>query len=128
MAADLLRLTSPDQIDALLEESASRPVLLFKHSVSCGTSAYALDELRELLGRSQAGDVRYAMVVVQSDRATSNAVAARLGVRHETPQALLLRDGRVVWNASHHRLTADAIAKAVATHGSASPAASRQRP
>ena len=122
MAADLLRLTSPDQIDTLLEESESRPVLLFKHSVSCGTSAYALDELREVLDRPQAGDVRYAVVVVQSDRETSNAVARRLGVRHETPQALLLRGGRVVWNASHHRLTADAMARAVATHGHATPA------
>ena len=122
MAADLLRLTSPDQVDTLLEESESRPVLLFKHSVSCGTSAYAFDELREVLGRPQADDVRYAVVVVQSDRETSNAVASRLGVRHETPQALLLRGGRVVWNASHHRLTADTIARAVATHGHAAPA------
>ena len=117
MAADLLRLTSPDQVDTLLEESESRPVLLFKHSVSCGTSAYALDELRDVLDRPQVDAVRYAVVVVQSDRETSNAVASRLGVRHETPQALLLRGGRVVWNASHHRLTADTIARAVATHG-----------
>jgi bacillithiol system protein YtxJ len=124
MPADLLQLTSPDQIDALIAESAMRPVLLFKHSVSCGTSAYALDELQELLDRNHTEDVRYAVVVVQSDRATSNAIATRLGVRHETPQALLLRDGRVVWNASHHRLTADTLAKAVATHGKA-PAAAR---
>ena len=126
MAADLLRLTSPDQIDTLLEESESRPVLLFKHSVSCGTSAYALDELRDVLDRPQADAVRYAVVVVQSDRETSNAVATRLGVRHETPQALLLRGGRVVWNASHHRLTADVIARAVATHGDAKPTTTSQ--
>jgi bacillithiol system protein YtxJ len=122
MPADLKRLTSPDQIDALLEESATRPVLIFKHSVSCGTSAYAFDELGDLLKRPLPVDVRYAVVVVQSDRATSTALAARLGVRHETPQALLVRDGRVVWHASHHRLTADALAKAVATHGNASMA------
>jgi len=127
MAVDLQRLTSPDQVDTLLEESESRPVLLFKHSVSCGTSAYALDELREVLDRPQADDVRYAVVVVQSDRETSNAVASRLGVRHETPQALLLRGGRVVWNASHHRLTADTIARAVATHGQADPATRQPR-
>jgi len=65
-------------------------------------------------------------VVVQSDRETSNAVATRLGVRHETPQALLLRGGRVVWNASHHRLTADVIARAVATHGDAKPTTTSQ--
>ena len=127
MAVDLQRLTSPDQVDTLLEESESRPVLLFKHSVSCGTSAYALDELREVLDRPQADDVRYVVVVVQSDRETSNAVASRLGVRHETPQALILRGGRVVWNASHHRLTADTIARAVATHGQADPATRQPR-
>jgi bacillithiol system protein YtxJ len=36
----------------------------------------------------------------------SDAAAQRLGIRHETPQAILLRDGRVVWNASHFRITA----------------------
>jgi hypothetical protein len=36
----------------------------------------------------------------------------RLGVRHETPQAILLRDGKPVWKASHFRITADALAQA----------------
>jgi bacillithiol system protein YtxJ len=43
-------------------------------------------------------------------------VSARLGVRHETPQALLIRDRRVVWSASHFRVTADAVAKAIEEH------------
>jgi bacillithiol system protein YtxJ len=43
----------------------------------------------------------------------SDHAAARLGVRHETPQAILLRDGRPVWNASHFRITADALGKIV---------------
>jgi bacillithiol system protein YtxJ len=38
-------------------------------------------------------------------------MAARLGIRHETPQAILLRDGRPVWSASHFRITADALSK-----------------
>jgi bacillithiol system protein YtxJ len=39
----------------------------------------------------------------------SDAAARRLGVRHETPQALLLRDEKVVWNASHFSITASAL-------------------
>ena len=41
----------------------------------------------------------------------------KLGVRHETPQALLIRDGRVVWSASHFRVTADAVVDAINAQG-----------
>jgi bacillithiol system protein YtxJ len=58
-------------------------------------------------------DPLYAIVTVQTHRAISNAVSAKLGVRHETPQALLIRDGRVIWSASHFRVTAEAMKKAL---------------
>ncbi len=101
------------ELERLLAESAGQPLLLFKHSYSCGTSAEALDELLLHL-ESHAGLARFAMVTVQTDRAVSNAITARLGIRHETPQALLVRDGRVVWSASHFRVTADEIGRAIA--------------
>ena len=52
---------------------------------------------------------QYAMVTVQTHRAVSNAIAQSFGVRHETPQALLIKDRRVVWSASHFRVTAAAV-------------------
>ena len=45
------------------------------------------------------------------------AVAKKLGIRHETPQALLIRDGRVVWSASHFRVTANAVVDAIKAQG-----------
>jgi bacillithiol system protein YtxJ len=116
---DLRRL---EDIETLLVESASRPVLLLKHSYSCGTSAQALDELLAHVDERDAHDVRFAMVTVQTDRSVSNAIASRLGIRHETPQALLLRDGKVVWQASHFRVTADAIAEAISRYAAAASA------
>lgn len=122
MPPDVEHLTAPEQLDTLLLESSHRPLLLFKHSQTCGTSAQALDELAEYLEQADAGG-RYAVVTVQTHRAVSNAVAERFGVRHETPQALLVMDGRVVWHASHYGVTAHAIAKAIAAHrGQAAPA------
>src|SRR5580765_2427104 len=128
MHPDLTSLEHVDEFHRLIEESQSRPVLLFKHSYTCGTSMEALDELVAHLNdrgpeRSAPHDDRsaphesrppqYAMVTVQTHRAVSNAVAQRLGVRHETPQALLIRDGRVVWSASHFRVTAAAVEDAI---------------
>ena len=102
------------ELDRLIAESETRPLLLFKHSYTCGTSMEALDELVAHLNEG-AADAQYAMVTVQTHRDVSNAVAARLGVRHETPQALLIRDGRVVWSASHFRVTASAVQNAIKT-------------
>lgn len=117
MHPDLTRLQRVDELDGLLAESRTRPLLLFKHSYSCGVSAEALDELLVHLTDKQTDqkqvDVRYAMVTVQTHRDVSNAVAARLGVRHETPQAIVVRDGRAIWSASHFRVNADEILKAL---------------
>jgi bacillithiol system protein YtxJ len=50
---------------------------------------------------------------VQTHRPGSDAASERLGLRHETPQAILLRDGKVVWNASHFRITATQLDQAL---------------
>jgi len=119
MHPDLIHLENLEELDRLLSESHTRPLLLFKHSYSCGVSAEALDELVDHLNADviAAGmpEPQYAMVTVQTHRDVSNAVAARLGIRHETPQALLVRGGRVIWAASHFRVTADAMKKALAS-------------
>jgi bacillithiol system protein YtxJ len=112
MHPDLTHLQRVEDFDALLAESKDRPLLLFKHSASCGTSFEALDELIDHLNDDRL-PARYAIVTVQTHRELSNAVAKRLGVRHETPQALLIRDGRVVWSASHFRVTGGALEAAI---------------
>ena len=101
-----------DELDRALAATDERPLLLFKHSFTCGISAEALDELVAHLNERRV-DASYAMVTVQTHREVSNAVARKLGVRHETPQALLIREGRVVWSASHVRVTAKAMEAAL---------------
>ena len=109
---DLTTLRGIDELDELLTRSGQQPLLLFKHSYTCGISAEALDALVDHLNSDRA-KATYAMVTVQTHRDVSNAVTSKLGVRHETPQALLVRDGKVVWAASHFRVTADAVKAAL---------------
>ena len=108
----LTHLHDLDSLEAAIEESRERPVLLFKHSRTCGISCEAYDELRSHLD-AMSGAAVYKMITVQSHRHVSDEAAARLGVRHETPQAILLRDGKPVWKASHFRITASALADAL---------------
>jgi bacillithiol system protein YtxJ len=109
----LTPLNDVQSLDAAIAESADRPVLLFKHSRYCGVSCEALDELQSHIDGSANGGISYRMITVQTHRPVSDAVAQRLGLRHETPQAILLRDGKVIWNASHFRITATQLDQAL---------------
>jgi monothiol bacilliredoxin len=100
-------------LEAAIAESRERLVLLFKHSRHCGTSFEALDELHAHIENVTPGSISYKMITVQTHRPVSDAVSERFGIRHETPQAILLRDGKVIWNASHFRITASRLDEAV---------------
>jgi bacillithiol system protein YtxJ len=114
MDLGLTTLQGIHELDEALDKSHQRPLLLFKHSHSCGISAEALDELRSHIDTHVHTEaVEYAMVTVQTHRDLSNKIAERLGVRHETPQAILVRGGRAVWSASHFRVNADELKKVV---------------
>lgn len=108
-SADFIPLTTQDQLATVVSESAARPVLIFKHSPSCGTSAEAYEELSTVAER-----VPVYLVDVLDDRPVSNAIAAHFGVRHESPQALLLSGGEARWIGSHYHVTADEVLAALA--------------
>ena len=103
--------TTADQFDQLLAASAHGPVVLFKHSPTCGTSAQAYDEMDDLL-RSAPGLVIH-LVDVLASRPLSREIAAKVSVWHESPQVIILRDGRVVWHGSHWRVTQDEVRRAI---------------
>jgi bacillithiol system protein YtxJ len=92
-------------LEELIARSHAAPVVLFKHSLTCPISARAYRQM-------QAYDGEVALVVVQRARAVSREVEARTGVRHESPQAIILRDGKAAWSASHFDVTAEAVAEA----------------
>jgi len=100
-------------LEAAIAESRQRPVLIFKHSRNCGISCEAFDELRAHIAEGGA-EASYNLITVQHHRNVSDAATTILGVRHETPQAILLKDGVQVWNASHFRITAHELKRALA--------------
>ena len=112
MSSGLVVLDSADVLEDVIVTSEERLVLLFKHSVTCGTSAQAYDELVDHLITCQ-HTTQYVIVTVQTHRDLSDAVAARFKVRHETPQTLLIHKGQVVWEASHFSVTAETIKAAI---------------
>ena len=100
-------LASDRDLDAVLAASHVAPVILFKHSETCGVSLMVRDGLEE-------GVVPAAVheVVVQRHRMLSGRMASLLGVRHESPQVLVVTRGAVTWHSSHNGVTAGRITAA----------------
>ena len=84
--------------------------LIFKHSNRCGTSTRAFRQYEQFL--AQRPDFPTAWIDVVTQPAWSEHVANETLVPHESPQALLLRDGEVAWHASHWDITLKALEEA----------------
>lgn len=95
-------------LDELFEESHTEPVLLFLHAPHCPIGLTAYYAMRQL-----AEPTAVRVIEVAHQRALSRAVEQRTGVRHESPQVIVLRDGEAVWNASHYDITAEAVSMAL---------------
>ncbi len=112
---ELNRLESVAEIDPLLERSHEVPVVIFKHSLTCPISRRAYKEYQRYLDERPEGDPAVcALVEIQNAREVSSTIARRTGVLHESPQALVVRGGEVVWHASHGSIRAEALKRAVA--------------
>ncbi|RCX23025.1 bacillithiol system protein YtxJ [Fontibacillus phaseoli] len=105
----LNRIVSKEDLHNALQHTAEQSLLLFKHSTSCPISARAHRELEEYLNATPNEKITYGLIYVIEDRDISNEAADVLGVKHESPQALLVKDGQAVWHTSHSRITADAL-------------------
>ena len=100
-------LSSDLDLDRALAASHAGPVIVFKHSESCGASWRAEASLGE--ATLPAPVLR---LVVQRSRAVSERLARLIGVRHESPQVLILVDGKVAWHTSHAGVTRERVADA----------------
>ena len=108
-------LESVTDLDEAIRASETRPILILKHSITCGISAAALEEVEEVRELTALNPPIDAFVVsVQFGAAVSAEIAKRFRVRHESPQALIVYRGMLKWYASHFHVTREEITSALA--------------
>lgn len=98
-------LTTESEWEQALEATGDKPLLVLKHSTRCPVSAAALEEFEDYLRDEPAQGVEYAMVKVIESRPVSNRIAEDLGVKHESPQIILVKNKEKYWAASHWSVT-----------------------
>ncbi|MBW7456676.1 bacillithiol system redox-active protein YtxJ [Paenibacillus sepulcri] len=98
-------LNTVQQWNEVLSASRVKPLLVFKHSSRCSVSTGAYDELTAWL--EDAGELSPPcfLVEVVDHQELSRAIAEQAGIKHESPQALLIENGMVSWHASHWGIT-----------------------
>jgi bacillithiol system protein YtxJ len=106
MADAFHSLDSESAWTAALEHSDETPVLIYKHSATCPVSTSAQAEVEAVQSDASLPVYR---VVVQEHRAVSNTIEDALGIRHETPQVILLHEQTPVFDTSHFDVTAEIL-------------------
>ena len=106
MKSPFVDIESVPALDEFLATATGETAVLFKHSNTCGVSARAHAEMSRL-------DGPVGLITVQRARAVSDEVEKRWELTHETPQVLLVRDGRLVWDASHFKIRATDVEAAI---------------
>jgi bacillithiol system protein YtxJ len=99
---DWLTIESLTDIEKAVEDSYmenKKAVILFKHSTRCSISSTAKFRLENSL-KSNPDFIAYYLDLLKN-RELSNHLAERFSVRHESPQAIVLKNGKCIYHASH---------------------------
>ena len=103
-------LSDVSQLNIIKEESKSQAVAIFKHSTRCSISATALDRLErgwdKVIGDA---NIKPYYLDLIANRDISNQIVVDFGIRHESPQLMLIKNGEVIYHESHYGINLDEI-------------------
>ncbi|MGM0843900.1 MAG: bacillithiol system redox-active protein YtxJ [Bacillota bacterium] len=95
------KIESIEEFNSLLTDK--NKFFFLKHSLTCPISGSAFEEYQKFAKETDEQETYY--LAVQESRDLSNHIAETFGIKHESPQAFLFKNGKPVWNESHWRIT-----------------------
>ena len=104
-------LTDLGQLSEIIEISNEKPVAIFKHSTRCSVSRMALKQFENEFNSSDKVTPYFLDLIAHRD--ISNEIASRFGVTHQSPQLILIKEGKAGYNVSHSDIDAEELAKKV---------------
>ncbi|MEY4875999.1 MAG: hypothetical protein RL708_1148 [Bacteroidota bacterium] len=96
-----LQLTDENQLDSIIKESFNKPQILFKHSTRCSISRMALSKTERNWSFSSEQISPFYLDLLEHKN-ISNEIANRFKVEHQSPQMLLIKDGKCVFTSTHN--------------------------
>lgn len=105
-------LTQLKQLDEVAKESENNAVLIFKHSTRCPISRMALRQFEQEYD-IDTDKVKPYFLDLLEHRDISNEIASRFNVIHQSPQIILIKRGKAIYDTSHSDISADVVKKRV---------------
>ena len=99
---------SEDDLNKAIEESSTKKIAIIKHSTRCHISKTVLKNFEKEVADSDK-DVSYYFLDLLSHRNLSNKIANDLNVQHQSPQLIVVEQGRAVTDASHQGISVSLI-------------------
>lgn len=94
-----------EQLEDIVTTSYEKTVVIFKHSTRCSISRFALNSFEnEFNYPKEKIELFYLDLLVHRD--ISNEIARKFGVEHQSPQILVIKNGRAIYSASHESINA----------------------
>ena len=100
-------LTDLAQLDEIIAVSNEKPVAIFKHSTRCSVSRMALKQFENQFNSSDKVTPYFLDLIAHRD--ISNEIATRFGVYHQSPQLILIKEGKAIYNVSHSDIDAEEL-------------------
>ena len=100
-------LTDLGQLNEIIAGSNEKPVAIFKHSTRCSVSRMALKQFENEFNSSDKVTPYFLDLIAHRD--ISNEIATRFGVTHQSPQLILIKEGKAVYNVSHSDIDAEEL-------------------
>ncbi len=97
-------LTDLGQLNEIIAISNEKPVAIFKHSTRCSVSRMALKQFENEFNSSDKVTPYFLDLIAHRD--ISNEIASRFGVTHQSPQLILIKEGKAIYNVSHSDIDA----------------------
>ena len=98
-------LNNINDLETALKASHEQPVALFKHSTRCSVSLMAKKSVERFWDLDI--DAYYLDLIAHRD--VSNSIAEQLEIHHQSPQMILVKDGKAIYDASHGSIDVDAM-------------------
>jgi len=102
------QMTTEADLEAAIERSHTVPCVIFKHSTRCSISSMAKSRFERNWDIDGAEIEPYYLDLI-AYRPVSNKIAETLGVVHQSPQVILLKNGTAVYDTSHNDITVEAL-------------------
>ncbi|OCA70366.1 general stress protein, partial [Chryseobacterium artocarpi] len=97
-----------EDLEKVIERSYHHKIAIFKHSTSCFISRTVLKNFeREVESSNQKVELYYLDLLAY--RSISNKISADLDIRHESPQLIVIENGKPVNSASHQDISLSQI-------------------